>query len=239
MDLDIGQLAREFDGLPMAAAIAKAERLIAALDGKEVDKWLGPHLDGPKVLSKIKELRNWKPRGYQQPLWDYLEGGGKRACVIWHRRCLAQGTFVAKANGEWVAIETLKIGDEILSWHDDGIGNDRVIGKWATGEKQVTAYQANGYPEIESTANHLFRTFGSTSWEHLGWIPADLCANKNGVAIGQYARGIPGSLIAGDVAELLGYLLTDGYVTHGQQPKFTNTDRRLIDRVAILAQDLF
>lgn len=28
----------------------------------------------------------WKPRSYQQKVWDYLESGGKRACLIWHRR---------------------------------------------------------------------------------------------------------------------------------------------------------
>jgi phage terminase large subunit len=28
----------------------------------------------------------WAPRRYQRPLWDYLEGGGKRACCVWHRR---------------------------------------------------------------------------------------------------------------------------------------------------------
>lgn len=29
---------------------------------------------------------NWRPRGYQMPLWTYLENGGKRAVAVWHRR---------------------------------------------------------------------------------------------------------------------------------------------------------
>lgn len=29
---------------------------------------------------------NWEPRWYQRPLWKYLEGGGKRAMAVWHRR---------------------------------------------------------------------------------------------------------------------------------------------------------
>jgi hypothetical protein len=29
---------------------------------------------------------NWSPRPYQQPLWDYLRNGGKRAVACWHRR---------------------------------------------------------------------------------------------------------------------------------------------------------
>ena len=28
----------------------------------------------------------WAPRDYQMPLWDYMERGGKRAVVVWHRR---------------------------------------------------------------------------------------------------------------------------------------------------------
>ena len=28
----------------------------------------------------------WAPRDYQIPAWEYLEGGGKRACLVWHRR---------------------------------------------------------------------------------------------------------------------------------------------------------
>lgn len=28
----------------------------------------------------------WIPRGYQRPLWDYLETGGKYAVAVWHRR---------------------------------------------------------------------------------------------------------------------------------------------------------
>jgi len=28
----------------------------------------------------------WRPRGYQMPLWSYLENGGKRAVEVAHRR---------------------------------------------------------------------------------------------------------------------------------------------------------
>ena len=34
----------------------------------------------------IRLPNNWRPRPYQLPLWGYLEGGGKRALAIWHRR---------------------------------------------------------------------------------------------------------------------------------------------------------
>lgn len=38
-------------------------------------------------MSKIQiPTHGWKPRDYQLPLWNYLEGGGKRAAVCWARR---------------------------------------------------------------------------------------------------------------------------------------------------------
>lgn len=37
-------------------------------------------------MPQIVLPNNWRPRPYQQALWDYLEKGGKRALGIWHRR---------------------------------------------------------------------------------------------------------------------------------------------------------
>lgn len=34
----------------------------------------------------ILPAAGWRPRPYQAKLWKYLEGGGKRALAIWHRR---------------------------------------------------------------------------------------------------------------------------------------------------------
>ena len=34
----------------------------------------------------IRIPNGWEPRPYQRPLWNYLEGGGKRAVAVWHRR---------------------------------------------------------------------------------------------------------------------------------------------------------
>ena len=37
-------------------------------------------------MSDIILPYNWSPRPYQEPLWDYLRHGGKRAVACWHRR---------------------------------------------------------------------------------------------------------------------------------------------------------
>jgi phage terminase large subunit len=38
------------------------------------------------VTKRIALPNNWKPRNYQEPLWGFMHGGGKRASVIWPRR---------------------------------------------------------------------------------------------------------------------------------------------------------
>jgi hypothetical protein len=37
-------------------------------------------------VSKILLPNKWKPRDYQNPLWEYMHGGGRRAIAIWPRR---------------------------------------------------------------------------------------------------------------------------------------------------------
>lgn len=52
----------------------------------------------------------WRPRHYQMPLWSYLEGGGKRAVGVWHRRAGKDDVFL-----HWSAIAAHKrIG---TYWH--------------------------------------------------------------------------------------------------------------------------
>lgn len=37
-------------------------------------------------MPTIQIPHKWKPRPYQMPLWNYLEGGGREAVAVWHRR---------------------------------------------------------------------------------------------------------------------------------------------------------
>lgn len=42
------------------------------------------HLD--RIIGRPRVPNGWTPRAYQEPAWNYLNNGGKRACLIWHRR---------------------------------------------------------------------------------------------------------------------------------------------------------
>ena len=65
------------------------------MSDEELAKWfLGLTPEQQKQAIKNSEQylplaslpRGWKPRVYQQKVWDYLKGGGRRAILIWHRR---------------------------------------------------------------------------------------------------------------------------------------------------------
>jgi len=43
---------------------------------------------------KISLPHRWKPRPYQEALWSYLSGGGKRAVAKWHRRAGKDEVFL-------------------------------------------------------------------------------------------------------------------------------------------------
>ena len=52
----------------------------------------------------------WAPRKYQEPLWNYMEAGGKRAVAVWHRRA---GKDLLAIN--WIATQmVMRPG---LYWH--------------------------------------------------------------------------------------------------------------------------
>lgn len=59
---------------------------------------------------KIRVPKDWKPRNYQLPLWNFLEEGGLRAVAVWHRRA---GKDLASIN--WCAVSALKRPG--LYWH--------------------------------------------------------------------------------------------------------------------------
>lgn len=45
---------------------------------------MAPPLTSPS--NHIEIPNNWEPRAYQLPVWQYLEAGGKRVLLVWHRR---------------------------------------------------------------------------------------------------------------------------------------------------------
>lgn len=69
-------------------ALAELEEFVAGLsvaEKAELDELMGQEeLQKAAALNRLPH--QWSPRPYQEPLWSYMNEGGKRACLIWHRR---------------------------------------------------------------------------------------------------------------------------------------------------------
>ena len=183
-------------------------------------------------------LPNIELRQYQWRLWEALEGGCRRAIAVWHRRCLAEGTLVSMADGSQKPIELIRTGDIVLSWDGRGLVADEVTGHYPGVEREVLTVRMSGSAPIEATADHPFMTM-STEGVIRGWRPLRDVVGNSGMLAMQAARGIQGKAADGDLAEFLGYMLTDGSVNPEQSPKFTNTNYGLIERVAGLSVAIF
>src|SRR5579859_1267699 len=70
-------------------SLAQAREFVRGLserDKADLDVILSDQLKVQAQLAQLRAERSWEPRPYQMPLWDYLQGGGKRAVAIFHRR---------------------------------------------------------------------------------------------------------------------------------------------------------
>lgn len=184
----------------------------------------------------VLKLDKFKPRDYQIPLINAIEKEGfKKALCLWCRRCLHPDTHIIMANGSFKLLKDIKEGDEILSWNGSVFEADRVKHIWKTEEKETIKLQAKAGPPIIASPDHVF----AVSWQdrHIDWIKAQ---DIKGTRQFQLYPGMPcNGTHHPDMAEFLGYLCADGYVSRYQQPKFTNTNIDILKRVEYLTFKLF
>lgn len=64
-----------------------------------------------------------------------MESGKRRACLVWHRRCLGYGTRIALWNGRIKEIQDIQVGDEIVAFDGKELVPDKVVGSWFAGQK--------------------------------------------------------------------------------------------------------
>jgi len=159
---------------------------------REVDRLIEKYL--PKKVSKdwLKRIcgktnysfsKNAIQKAILDPIWDFLERGGKRwrpalflltlealgkkpekykdfsiIPEILHEGCLPKETLILKSNGNLVPISKIKKGDEILNSKDGKtLKKDFVVEKKFTGVKKIFLLKA-GKEKILATKNHPFLT---------------------------------------------------------------------------------
>lgn len=185
---------------------------------------------------KIK-LNEFQPRDYQKPVFDaFINKGYRKLMCIWPRRCLHGDTHITMADGSFKKLKDIIPGDRILSWNGKKFVPDFVKHKWETGFKNTVRLQAQGFLPLVTSYDHRI-AYSCCGRENVLWKKASELTQYN--LVHNYAGIPPGDLHDPDLAEFYGYLLTDGYVCDYQQPKFTNTNIDILNRVEELALKLF
>ena len=109
---------------------------------------------------------NWRPRDYQRPLWDYLEGGGKRAAAVWHRRSGKDDVAL-----HWTAVAAHQ--RPATYWHMLPLANQARRAVWeavnaATGKRRIDEAFPKELRESTRENEMLIRFKCGSTWQVLG-----------------------------------------------------------------------
>ena len=140
---------------------------------------------------RIRLPNEWSPREYQEPAWNYLHNGGKRACLVWHRR---SGKDDLALN--WAAIAAHERVAEYWHMLPESAQGRKVI--WDavsphTGGKRIDQAfplairdaTRNDEMSIKFKSNSLWRVVGSDNYNSL------LGATPAGVVFSEWALADP------------------------------------------------
>lgn len=159
------------------------------------------------VKNKGNEQRVFKGRWYQEFLM----------------KCVHEDTLVLMADGSSKKIKDIEVGDKVLSYNETrrSLPSNKVLNKWNSGVKPVYKITLENDDTIEVTDNHQILSHykdGKLNIKHN--CPSYKLAYKSikeGLSVGMDVYTLNnnhrwGTYSNTEVAKLLGYLVTDGYI---------------------------
>jgi hypothetical protein len=191
---------------------------------------------GVPVEVKI-HLNKFKPRDYQLPIFKaFFIDHYRRMVIVLPRRCISKDTYISMANGSVKEIKDIKVGDKILSFNGKDIVKDVVKNVWNTGVKDAIEIVSKKYHNIIVSKDHKF-------FSDNAWVSSQQLKEKTGRKYPLLQLGDNSIDKSKDrdvlLSEFIGYLTHDGYVVGYQQPKFTNVNKEILDRVSFLSKELY
>lgn len=147
-------------------------------------------------MTHITLPHNWRCRPYQSPLWHYLNGGGKRAVAVWHRRAgkdqtALHWTTVAsqrRVGVYWHMLPTLRQGRKVIWENIDGQGN-RVMDAWPgwrkPGKDGLVSHVRHDEMKVECHNGSIWYVAGSDNYDSL------MGTNPMGVVFSEWALSNP------------------------------------------------
>ena len=140
-------------------------------------------------MSVINIPHNWQPRPYQEPLWHYLENGGKRAVAVWHRRAgkdllsinWTLSSMMQRRGLYWHLFPTYQQGRKIV-W--DGFTRDG-RGFLDHFPPELVANKNNTAMRVELKTGSIYQVVGTDNCDSL------VGANPVGVVFSEYSLQDP------------------------------------------------
>lgn len=108
----------------------------------------------------------WRPRHYQQRLWNFLEHGGKRAVAVWHRRSGKDETTL-----HWTAVAAMKKPGQY--WHMLPQAEQARKAIWAavnphTGKRRIDEAFPQELREATRENDMFIRFKNGSTWQVVG-----------------------------------------------------------------------
>ena len=141
-------------------------------------------------MLEISLPNDWAPRGYQLPVWHFLESGGKRAVALWHRRagkeslCLNWTAVAAhrRVGTYWHMLPTNVQGRRVVWDAIDNTGRRVIDQVFPSSIRRAT----NGSEmKIELKCGSIWQVCGSDNYNSL------VGANPVGVVFSEFALADP------------------------------------------------
>lgn len=123
------------------------------------------------------------------------------------RRCIEENEQVLMANGSYKKIKNIKIGDFVISNRDSKVVTNKVTDVINNGKRNLYRIKTNDGKEVTLTEDHQVLT--DNGWKSIeeGLKKGDLVSHLPKI------ESIETNNIDTEEAKLLGYLLTDGYLS--------------------------
>jgi replicative DNA helicase len=215
---------------PDLLQVLPPEQAEAALSLMDPVAWAAQTLDWHCTDEDGSIWKRKNPEEYQRWI-DKHPGESVKGHSRYHRpyqqtmlRCLHEETDIFMADGSVKMIKDVNIGDKVITYNEGRKKTQhsyKVLNKWENGEKDVYQIELQNGDILKVTDNHPI-----LSWFHEGRINK-LVQEKSfkrvykslqdGLSVGDKVYtlnqfGIFGDITDLDLAKLLGYIVTDGYV---------------------------
>ena len=132
----------------------------------------------------------WRPRRHQRALWEYLEGGGRRAVAVWHRRAGKDSTAInwtavaahQRIGTYWHMLPTATQGRMVV-WEGRDSQGRRLIDQAFPPELRVS--ERNDRMSMELKCGSVWQVVGSDNYDRL------VGANPVGVVFSEWSLTDP------------------------------------------------